>query len=81
MPNISGARLRELERAEKELQDRIEGQSIAWVGEKLGEALAINLATKPWEDWTEGERILLRMICGGASTAFMCYKMRLPKKQ
>ena len=80
MPNISNMRLRELERAEADLKQRIRTDTIGWVGIKLGEALAMNLALKPYAQWTDKEKALLRQVTDTAVTARALYIDQLPKE-
>ena len=79
MPNISIARLSELERKEKELAQMQILRSIAWVGPRLGEALATIQATTPWENWSSRDKQLLHAVCNGATTALALYVDNLPK--
>lgn len=79
MPNISSVRLKELEYKERLLNERITLESIGWVGERLGEALATVLAMKPWSQWNMHEKDVLRKVCHNAVTAYETYLSRLPK--
>jgi hypothetical protein len=80
MPNISIVRFRELLEAERQLKDKLTSETLAWVGEALGKALALNLVTKPYSQWTEAERVLLRQVTGGATAARAGFIERLPKE-
>ena len=84
MPNISGRRLMELERAEKRLQELLIKDSIGWVGVKLGEVMATRLACTAYSHWKSEEKNLLRAVCGvdhgGQITAYRLYIDRLPKE-
>lgn len=79
MPNISIERLKDLEDKERQLNERITRESIGWVGERLGEALATVLALKPWRQWNLYEKDVLRKVCHNAETAYQTYLSRLPK--
>lgn len=79
MASISAERLEQLEAAERRLLQMQEAQSVAWVGQRLGEAWALSQASKPWEQWSTAERMLLHAVCGNASTALYTYKGLLPK--
>ncbi len=80
MPNISSVRLKELKKKERLLNERITREATGWVGERLGEALATVLATKPWSQWSMYEKDVLRkVVCRNATTAYEAYLSRLPK--
>jgi hypothetical protein len=79
MPNISIARLNELERKEAQLADLHKQKSCAWVGTAFGNALATIYASRPWDKWTPGEKQLLHAVCGDAVTALELYKSLLPR--
>ena len=80
MPNISLARLKELEIAEQHLKELQVQNSIKWVGDALGNAFATIMATKPWVDWSPAEQQVLFNVCGSARTAMYMYIDNLPSK-
>ena len=79
MANISHSRLVELERCEKRLRELENLKAISWVGPALGAALATQLGATPWDKWTQGQKMTLQFVCGGAQTAFELYKAALPE--
>ena len=80
MPNISNVRLIQLENAEKQLLLVHKKQSIEWVGNRLGEALATILANKPYSLWSKAEKQLLNSVCNTAFTSLELYISLLPKE-
>lgn len=76
---MSIAQEQEIARLKRELDDLRTRETIRWVGETLGQALATQLAAKPWKDWTEQQKQTLTNVCWNATTALEMYKERLPK--
>lgn len=76
---MSIAQERRIEELEKMLSEAQTRQSIAWVGGRLGEALATQLAFTPYEQWREREKLTLHAVCGNATTALELYIQQLPK--
>ena len=81
MPNMSNIRYAELLNKEKQLEQELIIKAIGWIGDKLGHALAVQLAYKPWIDWTEKEKNVLTFVCKGATTALELYISLLPQEK
>ena len=66
-----------LEARIRELQAR---EAIGWVGARLGQALATQLAATPYSDWPTNHRQTLHAVCGNAVTSLNFYIEQLPKE-
>ena len=71
-------RIKELE---KQIADLHAQRAIEWVGARLGEALATQLAATPYARWTDSQKQTLHAVCGNAVVACALYLERLPQER
>lgn len=74
-----GEQLR-IKQLKAELETLRNQHTIDWVGQRLGEALAIQLALKPYANWSSNEKQTLHAVCQDATTAYQIYVSLLPKE-
>jgi hypothetical protein len=79
MANISGLRLRELERAEAELKRRTERDSMQPFVDLFMSNLAILAASRPMAQWSEQEKAAFHSAAQSIPTGAELYKMALPQ--
>lgn len=70
-------RIKTLEAQLQELRTR---ESISWVGQRLGQALAAQLASTPYRSWQHNHKQTLHAVCGDAAAALHLYIGQLPKE-
>lgn len=80
MPNISGARLRELEEKEKRLLALQESQILTPFVEELKENLGLIAANTPFEKWGNSFILAFKAAEQKMPTSAYLYKQRLPKE-
>ncbi len=76
---MSIAQERRIAELEQELAELKQRQTISWVGNRLGEALAIQKAATPYDQWSSSDKQTLHAVCGDALTAYYLYVENLPK--
>lgn len=78
MPNISGPRLAELERAARELADMRECNILAPFADRFARALGTLAANTPYNRWPEEFRTALRWCALDTPDLARLYRDRLP---
>lgn len=80
MPNISNARLAELERAARELADMRERNILAPFVDRFAHSLATMAACTPYDRWPEQFREALRWCARDTPDLARLYRDRLPRE-
>ena len=68
----------EIDRLRKQIAILHTQKAIGWVGTRLGEVLAAQLAATPYIRWTPTQKAALHAVCGDAVTTLALYIDSLP---
>ena len=74
------AQERRIQELEKQIAILHTQKAIGWVGTRLGEVLAAQLAATPYIRWTPTQKAALHAVCGDAVTALALYIDSLPQE-